>query len=365
MDIRSTRAFKFWEKYQHHLGVGAVIFGFLFDLEIAKRPDSIFNNLLLLSYLAMAGALIVVLNLRQTKRATEQGSYEPFFLLLALQFCFGGLAGNMLVLYGHSGTLVGNAMFLGLWVLLVLGNEYFRNRYTLLRLNVGMYYLLLLSYLLIAVPVFVTHSIGAWTFVLTGVISLICIGLFLTLLFFAVFRGRDIKSLRGVVYVVGAIFIAFNILYFSNAIPPVPLSLKDIAVYHSVLKTSDGNYVVLYEPHRWWEFWRDSAPTYTITAGSGAYCFSSVFAPSDLTTPVYHRWEAKNTATNQWETESRVVFSINGGRADGYRGYTTKASLTPGEWRCSVETGQGQLIGRVSFEVIISSTTPALSQKTL
>jgi hypothetical protein len=365
MDIRSTRAFKFWEKYQHHLGVGAVIVGFLFDLEIAKRPDSIFNNLLLLSYLAIAAALIVVLNLREMRRAQSQHEAEPFFLLLALQFCFGGLASNMLILYGHSGTLVGNAVFLGLLLMLILGNEYFRNRYTLLRLNVGIYYFLLLSYLLIAVPIFVTHQIGTWTFVLTGILSLAIISGFLTLLFFAVFRGTDIRSIRGVAVVVGGIFIAFNILYFSNAIPPVPLSLKDIAVYHSVLKTSGGNYVVLYEPVPWWEFWRDSAVTYTVPPGSGAYCFSSVFAPSDLTTPVYHRWEIKNTATNKWETQSRVAFSINGGREDGYRGYTTKAALIPGEWRCSVETGQGQLIGRVGFTVIIASTTPQLSQKTL
>ena len=364
MDIRSTRAFKFWEKYQHHLGVGSVILGFLFDLEVAKRPDSIFNNLLLLSYLAIAAALIVVLNLRQMRRAQSEHEFEPFFLLLALQFCFGGLASNMLILYGHSGTIIGNALFLGLFVALVLGNEYFRNRYTLLRLNVGMYYLLLLSYLLIAVPIFITHRIGSGTFILTGVLSLGIIGLFLALLRFAVFRVRDLKQALGVAYVVGGIFIAFNILYFSNAIPPVPLSLKGVGIYHSVLKTSSDSYVVLYEPVAWWEFWRDTAPTYTVAPGSSAYCFSSVFAPSDLTTPVYHRWEKKD-ADGTWETESRIAFSINGGRDEGYRGYTIKASLTPGEWRCSVETGQGQLIGRIGFTVIISSSTPALSQKTL
>ena len=202
-----------------------------------------------------------------------------------------------------------------------------------------------------------------WTFVLTGVLSLIIVAGFLALLWSTVLRGRDTKSLRGVATVVGGIFVAFNLLYFLNVIPPVPLSLKDIGIYHSVLKRSDGGYTVLYERAHWWEFWRDTSDTYTIGAGGSASCFSSVFAPSDLTAPIYHRWEYRDAG--DWQTESRVAFSINGGRDEGYRGYTTKALLTPGAWRCSVETAQGQLIGRVGFTVVAASTTPALSQKTL
>jgi hypothetical protein len=42
-----------------------------------------------------------------------------------------------------------------------------------------------------------------------------------------------------------------------------------------------------------------------------------------------------------------------------------KSALTPGQWRCDVETGAGALIGRVSFTVLDASSTPALSQTTL
>src|SRR3990167_2827763 len=125
MDYRSTRAFKFWERWEHHFGVGALAVGFVFDLVIADRPDSLTNNLLLLSYLFIAGALIIILNLREMQRLEAANSTEPFFLLLVLQFCFGGLASNLLVLYSRSGTLAGSAVFLGLLVVLVLANEYF------------------------------------------------------------------------------------------------------------------------------------------------------------------------------------------------------------------------------------------------
>jgi hypothetical protein len=61
---------------------------------------------------------------------------------------------------------------------------------------------------------------------------------------------------------------------------------------------------------------------------------------------------------------SQVSFPINGGRAEGYRGFTV-AVVTPGKWRCDVETSGGLLIGRISFDVVDSSSTPSLSAETL
>jgi hypothetical protein len=362
--IRDTKIFKWWEQYEHHFGLGALLLGSGFDLFMANRPDSLANNLLLLSYLTIAGGLIVVLNLREMQRARGKHESEPFFLLLVLQFCFGGLASNLLVLYGKSGTFASSAIFFGLLIALILGNEFMRNRYALLRLNVGIYYFLLLTYLTLAVPIYLTHSVGVWVFVLSGVISLVLIGLFLFALYVAVFR-RNIDNLRGVSLVVGGVFVLFNMLYFANIIPPVPLSLKDIGVYHSILKQGSGNYIALYEPSPWWQVWRNTSATYTLAGGSTAMCFSSVFAPTDLNAPIYHRWEKKDSSTGQWMTVSRVAFGISGGREDGYRGYSLTSALSPGSWRCDVETAQGQLIGREDFMVIQGGAAPQLSQKTL
>lgn len=364
MDIRSTHLFKFWQKYEHHIGLGALAAGFFFDLIIADRPDSIGNNLLLLFYLIVAGVFIIVLNVRTRRRQ----DVEPFFMLLALQFAFGGLASNLLVLYGRSGTLAGSAVFLAMLVALILGNEYLRNRYSLLKFNVGVYYFLLLSYCVIAVPTFITHSISVWSFLFSGLVSLVIIAVFLTALFFFVFKGKDIDSLRIVGGIVGLIFVCFNALYFINVIPPVPLSLKTIGVYHSVLKRADGGYVVLYEKEPWWEFYRGAASHYAITDGAGgrdAFCFSSVFAPTDLNAPVYHNWEKYDDDTGEWRVQSRISFPIAGGRDGGYRGFSRVTTLTEGRWRCSVETASGALIGRVGFRAVPAASAPPLSQKTL
>lgn len=365
MAFRDTKIFKWWERYEHHLGVGALVVGFAFDLIIADRPDSVGNNLLLLFYLVVAAVLIIVLNRREMRRKEAEHSTEPLFLLLALQFCFGGLASNLLVLYGRSGTLAVNALFVAFLVALIFGNEYLRNRYAQLRFNIGVYYILLLTYLLIAVPVFITHTIGTWTFILTGLISLGCIAAFLAVLSVVVFRRKEPSKIFGVSTLVLGIFLAFNLLYFLNIIPPVPLSLKDIGVYHSLLKRSDGNYVALYEPAAWWQPWRNTNPTYTLGVGESAFCFSSVFAPTNLSVPVYHRWEKFSEAGGSWQTQALVAFPVSGGRADGYRGYSVKSALTPGAWRCNVETQGGALIGRTGFDVVQATSTPALSQRTL
>ncbi len=248
---------------------------------------------------------------------------------------------------------------------MLIGNEFLKSRYAQLRFNIVVYYLLLLTYSIIAVPTFVLHAVGTWVFLASGAISLVVISFFLWLVYFAVFRGRERgQQLYEVSVLVILVFLFFNALYFLNIIPPVPLSLKDIGVYHSIAKTSSSGYTATYEPVPWYIFWRDTASTYTIAAGSQATCFSSVFAPTGLSAPIFHRWETYDAAARKWNTVSRISFPINGGRDAGYRGWTL-SNVTPGTWRCDVETEGGALIGRVTFDVVQSPTPPVLSTRTL
>jgi hypothetical protein len=362
---RAGAAVDFWKKYEHRLGVGALAVGFTFDLFLAKSPESVVDNILLLSYLFIAGAIIILLNIRTRRQMEQENPAEPLILLLILQFCFGGLASNLLVLYGKSGTLTGSAFFIGLLVCLVFGNEYLRGRYSQLRFNIIVYYFLLLTYCIIAAPTFIFHSIGTGSFLLSGLLSLIAIAAYLAVLSAAVLRGDKRKQLQNLSVSILTLFAVFNGLYFLNVIPPVPLSLKNIGVYHSVLRYSSGDYLAMYEPAPWYEFWRDTSATFHYTQGQSAYCFSSVYAPADLDTPIDHRWERYNDATGEWDTVSRVTFPISGGRAGGYRGFSATAALSPGQWRCDVETQAGALIGRTTFTAVQSLSPPTLSQTTL
>jgi hypothetical protein len=356
-----------WDRYERILSGGSLIVGFIFDLFLAKRPDSVYDNVLLVCYLFIAAAIILILNLRMNRRREVVERPAPLLLILILQFCFGGLSSNLLVLYGKSGTLADSALFILLLFGMLIGNEFLKTRYAQLRFNIVIYYTLLLTYLIIAVPTFLLHAVGTWVFLTSGVLSLLIISVFLYLVYLLVFRGRERSAqIYEVSVLVGLVFVLYSVFYFLNIIPPVPLSLKSIGTYHTLTKESGGDYSATYEAAPWYVFWRDTSSTYTVatTSGGQATCFSSVFAPTALSANVFQRWEKFNEATNSWDTVTRISFPINGGRAGGYRGFTN-AIVTPGKWRCDVETQGGALIGRISFTVVESPAKPAISQTTL
>lgn len=359
-----------WSRYERRVGLAGLVIGFLFDLWLAKRPDSIADNILLLSYLFISASIIILLNvqqrrarkrlpapeLRQAGVAEGLVAAEPLLMLLILQFCFGGLANNLLILYGKSGTFAGSLIFLALLLGMAIGNEFLRDRYALLRFNIGVYYMLLLTYSVIAVPTFILHYIGTQAFLISGLISLLVMAAYLAILRVSVFRDDRRPTLEAG-GIVAAIFLLFLGAYVVQIIPPVPLSLKDAGIYHRVVRSAPDAYAATYEPTPLLEFWRRTSAVFHAAPGESAVCFSAVFAPTGLSTPIYHRWEFYNPEAKQWVTSSRIAFPIYGGRAEGYRGYTILSAPREGAWRCSVETASGALIGRIEFTVVNAATT--------
>lgn len=344
----------FWNRYERHLSVVTLVCGFTFDLIIAKRPDSIPDNILLLFYLVLGAFLIARLSRRSS-----------LVMLLILQFCFGGLSSNLLILYGKSGSFGGTAIFLALLAAMLVGNELLKSRYDQLRFNIAVYYFLLLTYLVIALPTFVFHRIGTQILLVSDIASLLFIGLLLWVLFTFVLEPQRKKQALRVGAIVLCICAVFNGLYYLNVIPPVPLSLKAAGIYHSMDRNAAGDFIGTFEQKHWYEFWRDTADVYHIQAGQPAYCFTSVFAPGTLSAPIVHRWDYFYEPTGHWVPINEVQFSVTGGRDAGFRGYSTKRVLEDGKWRCTVATASGQVIGYVTFLVQTGSTTPPLSTTAL
>jgi hypothetical protein len=48
----------------------------------------------------------------------------------------------------------------------------------------------------------------------------------------------------------------------------------------------------------------------------------------------------------------KIPIKVSGGREGGYRAYSFKQRLDPGEWRVDVESADGRIIGRVSVTVV-------------
>jgi hypothetical protein len=55
-----------------------------------------------------------------------------------------------------------------------------------------------------------------------------------------------------------------------------------------------------------------------------------------------------------WLTTDKHGYVLTGGRDGGYRGYTYKKNISPGEWRINVITDNELILGRIRFSIIES-----------
>jgi len=351
---QSTEEMIHW--YERYVAPVALIAGFLLDTYVfLDRVDVLSGNLFLLSYLAIAACGIMLLNAIEAGRLRHRAylAIAPY-VSIVIQFAFGGLFSGYLSLYSRSASFAATWVFIVIIAALLLGNERFRRLYTRMSFQIAIWFTALFSFLIFFLPV-VFKYIGPWMFVASGVLSLAIAAVFLYALSYvapAIFSEQRTRIVR----VIAVIFVVFNILYFTNIIPPLPLALKDAGIYHSVSKLSAQSangalYRLGGEATHWYETFLWRHPTYHRTAGEGMYVFTAIFAPNGLDTTVRHEWEYFEPQKKGWELKSTVNFEIHGGREGGFRGYSFKNAPEVGEWRVTVRTAHGQVIGRLNFMV--------------
>ncbi len=356
------RAIEWFEKYERHLSSGAMLFGFILDNLTLTRVDLLFDNLVIIFYLVVATSSIALVHFHASRRWEHEWlTLLRTFAPVPMQFAFGGLFSSFAVFYSRSATLASSWLFLLMLFALLIGNEFFRDRYAKLAFQMGVLFFSVYSYAIIFVPI-AMGRMGTGIFLLSGVVSVIIIVVLIGC-FAHVSRERVLKHAWNMIIAIGGIYVLMHVLYFTNIIPPIPLSLKDAGVYHAVWKSTDGAYHVLDEERGWKDrIW----PVHTIHLASQerAYAYSSVFAPTRITTRIVHEWEFYNDTTNDWEVLFTYTFGIVGGRDGGYRGYTEKMQVPEGKWRVSVRTPEGLLLGRLRFNVVRVATTPRLIEVT-
>lgn len=352
------------ERNEKRLSLLAFGGGFLWDSLTLTRIDRLFDNVVLFSYLVIAFVAIVLLNGHGAGRF--QGAFSKRTVELArlvLPFAFGGLFSGFLIFYSRSGETLASAPFLLLLGILFFGNELFRTHYQRFIFQMSVFFVTLFSYTALVIPVLVGR-IGAVVFVASGIVAVLLLSGALWLV--GLFAREEVARSRApILVIVASIFFAFNFLYFNNMIPPIPLSLKEIGIYHALERTRAGEYRVSFEPAPWYAFGKKTSAVFHRREGEAAYAWSSVFAPARLDTEVVHRWSYFDEKTKAWVSSTLVGFSISGGRQEGYRGYSLKQGLFPGKWRVDVETLRGQIIGRFTFRVEDALEPPALTETVL
>jgi hypothetical protein len=345
--------------YQHWLTV-AFFLGFITDTILLNQIDDTVDNLILLFYVLLATTAILLLYVGVSERVP--GVFSRFlkkYTPIVMQYAFGGLLSGMLIFYGRSGDWLASAPFLLLILGVIVGNEFVGKRSDRLVYNIALYFIGLFSYIVLVVPV-ILGKMGDLIFLFSGLIALLIVMIVVQLLYRIIPNFMRVNTKR-IVATIGFIYIGFNALYFTNVIPPIPLSLTELEIEQSVVRLSNGNYSIVSEKQPWYR----SIPFVKNTihpTGSSISCFARVYAPTNLETEIFHRWEYKNAA-GDWVERFRLGYPISGANEGGYRGYTRLQNFTDGLWRCGVETKRGQVLGRVSVIVDTSKSANDLVTK--
>lgn len=344
MKTQLTKLKNLYTKYERVLLPGTLLFGVVVDFFTFRSIQIETAFLILAIHILIAGSAIIFLHI--VNREGKIISYLCLLAPLALQFSFGALLSASFIFYWFSGSFSVSWPILIVFAILMLSNEVFRTAYQKTVVHMSVFYFVLFSVFSVMFS-FLFNSLDPLFFVAAGVLSLGFLLSYITALskYFQKIRQDGTRVAISVI----VIFVIMNGLYFFNIIPPIPLSLREAGVYHNVVRS--GNTYRLSDENRSWIEQILPVQTINIKKGERVVVFTSIFAPADLDTTIYHQWQFYDEEKHEWIEKDRLSFSITGGREAGYRGYSLKTSVEPGTWRVDVETKRGQVLGRVRFRV--------------
>jgi hypothetical protein len=344
--------------------------GFGYDSATLHRIDQLVDNLLLLGYLALLGALLVVdLRLRhglaplRSERLSRAVGRRESWIHVAIQFLFGGLFSAYVIFYLKSASLLRSLVFIVPLAALMIVNEYRGQRLRVERIQLALYCFCVFSFLLYFIPV-ATGWMSMWTAAAAAVGALAAAGVVAWLSY----RAGD-APLRAPVRRILAFHVAgwiallggLGALYAAQLIPPVPLSLVYGGVYHEVEREGD-HFALHFADPGFFRLWVEESDPFEAWPGSTIHCFTAVFAPLGMELDVRHLWERWDPERETWVLYDDIPFEVRGGRSGGFRGTTRKRHHPPGEWRVRVVAVDGseggREIGRVPFRVV-AHTGPA------
>jgi hypothetical protein len=339
----------------------AFLSGFAFDALTLRRPDDPFDLFVLgVTLVALVGVVVLEQRVHLGRPVPTAIRVRRAWVHAVAQFLLGALLSATVVLYARSGGVDRTLGFVAGLVLLMLAVEFAGTR---LRAEVPRVMLLCLAaffLLLLVLPVIVGRLPSRPRLFLACMVAAGAIGLVVTA---AVHADGPAGRLLGRVGRMATAWVllcgALVGMERARVLPPVPLAVVDAAVVRDVA-VSAGRYTLSYGAPSRWTPWRKDERHMVWQPGEAVWMFTAVFAPNGMTTGISHVWE--HLEGGAWVVADRIPYPMTGGRDGGFRGYTVKRTLKPGQWRVRVESGEGRELVRVPFE-LVEGRTPEVIQR--
>jgi hypothetical protein len=336
------------------------IAGFAFDATLLHRIDDPLMLVHQAIYLSLCAAIIAWDLFGDVDRAEvpaeSDGTIPKFFKKLwsyregILHFMLGTLLNVYTIFYFKSGSALSSLIFLALLASLLFLNEARPANIPKHMLRNALFGLCLISYLNVVVSI-IAGSIGLFVFICALAVAAALHSAFAFLLK----RRLDAKKIRFQVQTpFWGILLIYSVLYFAKVLPPVPLSVKHIGIYHDVQRVPGGYQLEIRRPE--WRFWESGDQTFEAAPGDKLFCFVQVFSPSRFHDELKVRWRFHDPRTG-WTKGEAIPLGVSGGREDGFRGFTMKSNYVPGDWRVEVETSDGREIGRIGLTIENATST--------
>jgi len=335
--------------------------GFVFDMLTTGRIDSWLTIGQQALYLAVITVVLLQMLHEQGQPAPEPAAmpaarrwyYE--YRGATVHFLLGGLLNLYAIFFFKSSSLLVSFAFLAFLVVLLLANESRRFKSLGLPTKFALLALCLLSYFAYLLPV-LAGSIGLLMFLL----SMLAGSLPLLGAAWWIRRSapeRFALARRQILLPLGCVLIGFLGFYLFRLIPPVPLSIPFIGVYHAVERTEEGYRLSHERPQ--WRFWHNGDQEFRAQPGDKVVVFFRIFSPSRFADQVQVRWYWRAGAgVGGWALQDTIPIGIVGGREQGFRGYGVKSNYQPGRWKVQVETTDGREIGRIYFDLELAAEAP-------
>ncbi|MBU1710276.1 MAG: DUF2914 domain-containing protein [Proteobacteria bacterium] len=324
--------------------------GFFFDVVTLGRIDNILN---ILSHGAYLLAVIFILRNQIVGAAAPPHAHRGILLFFEYQnellhFLLGALLNAFVIFYFKSGSVANTFVLLMILAVLLIANELQIFKKQGPALKVALIVISLVSYFIYLVPVTLGKT-GTGIFAL----SVFCACVVLAGFWYYLFRKQidRRKIYKNLVIPAGCVLLGFVLLYALKIIPPIPLSLKHLGIYHAM--EVSGDQYILYRQTPNWRFWSKGDQEFVARPGDRIYLFAKIFSPGGFKGKVFLHFQY-HLRNGEWKTSDRIPMNIVGGRADGFRGHAYKQNYDQGEWRAKVETENGLEIGRISFTVTLS-----------
>lgn len=369
---------KLYEGYQrlqafrqrHATAESAIFFaaGFLFDILTLSRIDDVATLVQQGLYLVLLGALMIMdERYRAGLAAPPRWLAQAWrFSQDAIHFLFGSLLSSFTLFYLKSTSGFSSFLFMSILGALLVANELPRVRERGPVVRFALLSLCLTSYGALLLPV-VLGFISKWMFVTVVVLSCAVIGWCVRAL--SRWTGDAPSVHRRVAGPALGMQAMLVVAYFAGAIPPVPLSVQFIGIYHEVIPPGAqaateggdppaGRTYELRHQRPWWKVWHNGDQDFAARPGDIVYCFARVFAPRGFRDAIYVRWWWQGR-DGRWLDQGRAQLRILGGRGDGFRTFATKKNYQPGRWRVEIETDDGREIGIIHFDLIADLSSGA------